>query len=859
MSGIVAAHGPFDPRAGLRMLERIAHRGPDGAGSRTVGDAWLGHRRLAIVDPEGGGQPLRSHDDDLWIVGDGEIYNHERLRARLGEHRFRTRSDHEAALLAYADEDIHAFDRLWGTFALVIAGEDGRFVATRDALGVAPLYYAQRDETTIFASELKAFDEDWRPLAQPLPAGHAWSPAEGLRPWRPTAAARPVLMRSRGPHEMPPPWVFDAVRDTLIRAVERALAADVPVGLLLSGGLDSSLITAIAARIAQRDGRTLPTFAAGLPGSPDLAAARVVAEHVGTDHHELEFSLDEAIATVPEVIAMLESYDPSLVHSAVPNHLVAGLASRHVKVVLIGEGADELFAGYAHYAAIETGDELHAELLDTIGGMHNLGLQRVDRVASANGVEPRIPFLDLDVVELALALPPAWKLTTEERPEKWLLRRAFEGWLPDEVLWRPKEQFGEGTGMNEALAAHFGAQATEEELERERDAVTPPLRTREELVFHRLLTERLPGIADAGVIGRFLEEDPATGSPTIRRLRHRLQGLYERHREVDPAAIVSYYEPGRGYCTLEETTAGHDRFAISIATIGGETIGVGDDDLPFPLQSVSKVFAYALALEDLGRERMLQHVGVEPSGDAFNSILFDERHNRPYNPMVNAGAIATTDLVRGYDVDEKLERIVGSLREFAGNPDLDVDPDTLERELRTADHNRATAYLMRAQGMIAGDVEATLRLYLSQCSVHVTCRDLAVMGATLANGGVNPVTGRACLPRDRVRDVLSVMYTCGMYDFAGQWAYEVGVPAKSGVSGAILCVIPGKMGIAVFSPGLDAYGNSVRGTRVCREISDRLGLHVFATEEEDAMLGEAGPAAVGPPSVAVAAMRPGAG
>jgi len=322
------------------------------------------------------------------------------------------------------------------------------------------------------------------------------------------------------------------------------------------------------------------------------------------------------------------------------------------------------------------------------------------------------------------------------------------------------------------------------------------------------------------------------------RVDTRLQELYERHRDVARSEIATFYEPGRGYRPAAQATAVQDRFAIALATVDGELKSVGDDTFAFALQSVSKVFAYGLALEDHGREHVLAHVGVEPSGDAFHSIVFDERHNRPYNPMVNAGALVTTALVRGADPVDKLERILGSLRAYAGSDGLEVDAPTLEGELRSADHNRATAYLMRAEGMIEGDVEATLALYLSQCAVRVTCRQLAVMAATLANGGANPVTGQQCLPRHRVRDVLSVMYTCGMYDFAGQWAYEVGVPAKSGVSGAILCVIPGKMGIAVFSPGLDAYGNSVRGVRVCREMSSRLGLHVFATADEDAMLGE---------------------
>jgi glutaminase len=204
--------------------------------------------------------------------------------------------------------------------------------------------------------------------------------------------------------------------------------------------------------------------------------------------------------------------------------------------------------------------------------------------------------------------------------------------------------------------------------------------------------------------------------------------------------------------------------------------------------------------------------------------------------MVNAGALVTTDLVRGKDPAEKFERILDSLRTYAGNESLAVDEDTFEAEMRTADRNRATAYLMRSNGMISGDVEGILALYLRQCSVQVTCRDLAVMAATLANGGVNPLTGRRALPLHHVRELLSVMHTCGMYDAAGQWAFDVGVPAKSGVSGDIMAVVPGKGGIGVFSPGLDAYGNSVRGIGVCREISERLGLHVFATEAEDALL-----------------------
>ena len=299
--------------------------------------------------------------------------------------------------------------------------------------------------------------------------------------------------------------MFAAVRDSLIRAVERALIADVPVGVFLSGGVDSSLVTAIAARAADRNGPRIKTFAAGLSDSPDLLAARAVAEHAGTDHHERVYTAEEAIELVPEVISVLESFDPTLVHSSVPNHLVAKLAGEHVKAVLIGEGADELFAGYSHYSRHDSPDELHDELLETISGLHIGGLQRVDRVTSANGLEARIPFLDLDVVELALALPPAWKLTEEARPAKWLLRRAFDGWVPDDVLWRKKEQFGQGTGMNEVLREHFDATVSDEDLERERGVVDPPLRTREELAYYRMFADRLPGVRAQDTIGRFVE------------------------------------------------------------------------------------------------------------------------------------------------------------------------------------------------------------------------------------------------------------------------------------------------------------------------------------------------------------------
>jgi asparagine synthase (glutamine-hydrolysing) len=511
MSAIVAAYGPFDPAEGLRMLDRLTHRGPDGEGHQNLGGAWLGHRRLAIVDLEGGGQPLHDPERGLWLVGDGEVYNHSRLRGDLEQrgHTFRTRSDHETILHLLAADGPAALTRLWGMFAVAAAGEDGSFTAARDRIGITPLYWVHDGDTVVFASELKAFDPHRRNDVAPFPPGHTWTPEDGVQqfhalPTGRSAVADGIVGRGPVPDE-PPEQVFTAIRDGLVTAVERCMAADVPIGTLLSGGLDSSLVTAIAARVAEREGWRLPTFSVGLVDSEDLAAARQLASALGTAHYERIYTEDELIDWVPEVIGVLESFDPQLVHSSVPNLLVSKLASRHVKVVLIGEGADELFAGYSHYGDIAGDEELHAALIETIEGLHAGGLQRVDRVAGVNELEPRLPFLDVDLVELGLALPARWKLSHEDRAEKWLLRKAFEGWLPDELLWRRKAQFGQGSGARDVLREHYGALVSEEEFAKERGRVDPPLRTPEELAYFRMFQRYLTGMDPEGVVSRFVE------------------------------------------------------------------------------------------------------------------------------------------------------------------------------------------------------------------------------------------------------------------------------------------------------------------------------------------------------------------
>lgn len=493
------------------MLDRLTHRGPDGEGDRRVAQAWLGHRLLAIVDLELGAQPIGDPDGGVWIVGDGEVYNHSQLRTRLEQagHAFRTDSDHEPAMVILDTEGPEGLSQLWGMFAFAFAADDGRFIAARDTIGIAPLYWVQDGNTTLFASELKAFDPDRRNDVEPFPPGHHWTPTDGLHRFATLPARRAPavaqLIEGAEHDPEPPESVLRAIRDALCTAVERSMVADVPVGALVSGGLDSGIITTIAAHIAERDGWRLKTFAVGMEGSDDLAAARTLASTLGTAHYERIYTPDELIDWVPEVIGVIESFDPQLVHSSVPNLLVSKLAARDVKVVLIGEGADELFAGYEHYGAITSHDELHEALVTTIEGLHNLGLQRVDRVAGDNAVEARIPFLDFDVVELGLGLPAQWKLTSEDRPAKWLLRKAFEGWVPDEILWRKKAQFGQGTGAREVLRDYYASTVTDEEFLAEREAVDPPLRSREELAYYRIFQQHLTGLEPEGVIGRFVE------------------------------------------------------------------------------------------------------------------------------------------------------------------------------------------------------------------------------------------------------------------------------------------------------------------------------------------------------------------
>ncbi|MGB0714713.1 MAG: glutaminase A [Phycisphaerae bacterium] len=325
----------------------------------------------------------------------------------------------------------------------------------------------------------------------------------------------------------------------------------------------------------------------------------------------------------------------------------------------------------------------------------------------------------------------------------------------------------------------------------------------------------------------------SAGSISIRsgtqrfRILGALNELHLRYSDCRDGSVADYIP--------ELAKANPDWFGISVVTADGQVYEVGDYDRPFTIQSMSKPFVYGLALEDNDRQTVLGRVGVEPSGDPFNSIIKLDSTNRPHNPMVNAGAIATTSLIKGSDPTHRLNRLLDMIGGYIGRkPTIDMSVFISERT--TSHRNRAIAHLLLNFGLIESNVEEILDLYFQQCSVLVTARDMATMAAVLANGGVNPITGVQAISRKYTRDVLTVMHTCGMYNYAGEWAYTVGLPAKSGVAGGVIAVLPRQFGICVYSPPVDERGNSVRGIRVCEDLSRHAGMHLFDTWEDGGTL-----------------------
>jgi asparagine synthase (glutamine-hydrolysing) len=491
----------------LEMSKNLRHRGPDWSGIYSSSQAIMVHERLAIVDPTSGKQPLISPSGDLVLAANGEIYNHRELRAPYeSSYQFKTQSDCEVILALYENEGPSFVEKLNGIFAFAIFDESkNEFFIARDHMGIIPLYMGwDGDGTFYIASELKALEGVCSKI-ELFPPGHYFHSGDS----EPTAWYNPD-------------WkAFDNVKnnmtsiedlhDALSDAVHRQLMSDVPYGVLLSGGLDSSITSALAKKYAAHRVETddqqaawwpqLHSFSVGLEGSPDLAAAQEVAKHIGTIHHEIKFTIQEGLDAIREVIYHLETYDITTIRASTPMYLMArAIKALGIKMVLSGEGADELFGGYLYFHKAPNEKEFHEETVRKLEKLHQYDCLRANKSLAAWGIEGRVPFLDKEFIEVAMRLNPKDKMITPDRMEKWVLRKAFENYLPDSVAWRQKEQFSDGVGYSwiDTLKELVENEVNDEQIENAhyRFPVQTP-QNKEEFYYRTIFESHFPSEAAA--------------------------------------------------------------------------------------------------------------------------------------------------------------------------------------------------------------------------------------------------------------------------------------------------------------------------------------------------------------------------
>ncbi|MFC0524268.1 asparagine synthase B [Pontibacillus salicampi] len=496
MCGIFAMTGHISKKQMKDVLTSMKHRGPDEGKEVPLPSFHLGHQRLSIIGLEDGIQPIHNEDQSKWIVCNGEIYNYPSLKNQLEkEVTFLTESDSEAALKVVEAEGVDGIRKLDGMFAFFIADTTTEsFIAARDTLGIKPLYYGKDEHGEyVFSSELKTLYHVTDEVSE-FPAGHYYTPETGFVSYR---TIRNPVASEKGEQA-----ITSAIKERLTKAVEKRLLADVEVGVLLSGGLDSSLIAAIAASLNQSD-QPVKSFCVGSEGSEDILRAREVAKAIGTEHYEYVYTQEELVEAIPHVIYALESYEPSLVRSAIPNYFVSKLASQHVKVILSGEGADELFAGYDYLSKYETTESLNEEIIRIMNTLHNINLQRGDRMSMAHSLELRVPFLDLELIDEALSIPAHLKLHTEDQMEKTILRKSFDGMLPDHVLWRKKEEFSAGSGALDILEGYANEYISDKEWERLTKEANVPLRSKQEALYFKYFKQYFPQTSALETIGKW--------------------------------------------------------------------------------------------------------------------------------------------------------------------------------------------------------------------------------------------------------------------------------------------------------------------------------------------------------------------
>jgi asparagine synthase (glutamine-hydrolysing) len=494
----------------LAMSKKVRHRGPDWSGIFLSERAILAHERLAIVDPQSGQQPLYSKDGNLVLAVNGEIYNHEEIRKQINSsYEFLTRSDCEVILALYRKKGIGFLEDLSGIFAFALYDkEKDAYLIARDHIGVMPLYMGWDEFGDFYvASELKALEGVCKKI-QEFPPGHYLYSKEGeikswyKRDWMEFDAVEKSVTDTK------------LLRKALEDAVHRQLMSDVPYGVLLSGGLDSSIISAIAKKYASRRIEShdtqeawwpqLHSFAVGLSGSPDLAAAKKVAEHIGTVHHEIHFTIQEGLDALRDVIYHLETYDVTTVRASTPMYLMARvIKSMGVKMVLSGEGADEIFGGYLYFHKAPNARALHEETVRKLSKLHLYDCLRANKSLAAWGVEGRVPFLDKEFLDVAMRLNPADKMIKEGRMEKWVLRKTFEDYLPASVAWRQKEQFSDGVGYSwiDTLKATTAREVSDEQIANAkfRFHINPPL-SKEEYFYRSIFHEHFPSDSAAACV-----------------------------------------------------------------------------------------------------------------------------------------------------------------------------------------------------------------------------------------------------------------------------------------------------------------------------------------------------------------------
>lgn len=553
MCGIVCAFDVKTDVTGLRqqvlrMSKKVRHRGPDWSGIYCGDHAVMAHERLSIVDPASGGQPLYSQDRSLVLAVNGEIYNHQEIRKNFeGKYTFQTQSDCEVILPLYREKGVEFLDDMNGIFAFALydAQEDAYLIA-RDHIGIIPLYMGWDQHGTFYvASELKALEGHCRKIQEFPPAHYLWSKDGELKRWYNREWTEYENVKDN-------PASIEELHDALKAAVHRQLMSDVPYGVLLSGGLDSSITSAIAKQYAAMRIETgdqqpawwpqLHSFAIGLDGSPDLAAARTASSQIGTIHHEIHYTIQEGLDAIRDVIYHLETYDVTTVRASTPMYLIARvIRSMGIKMVLTGEGADEIFGGYLYFHKAPGPEEFHKETVRKISRLHLYDCLRANKSLAAWGVEARVPFLDKEFLDVAMRLNPAEKMAGNGRIEKWILRKAFEAYLPESITWRQKEQFSDGVGYGwiDTLKKIAEEQVTDEMMANAvyRFPINTPL-SKEEYVYRSVFSEHFPSDSAAACVPSVPSIACSTGEALA------WDAAFRNNADPSGRAVVSVHEKG---------------------------------------------------------------------------------------------------------------------------------------------------------------------------------------------------------------------------------------------------------------------------------------------------------------------------